>query len=217
MVGLLKAKDVGAVKMFGAVTRLVGIVIGVSVVVAGCGSTSESDPPFQTRELLPVLSVEQSEADRLDDVADEISDTPIDPDSVRFLGASGYGQHWAAIDTEGYICVITKLDDTTGAASETSGTACGPPTDFYLKGTFLSVGGDNTERATTVLLPHDVDTASVAREVKRINGDTDSEGAFLLDETPSTAIVMSSEAAATSGDLELERADGEALVVPLGR
>lgn len=191
------------------------LVAGAALV--GCSSAEENsdaeEHSLEHADLVPAFETEQGTDDELpqDSDAAEEGEHQLDRDSSRLLGESDYGKHWAAVDDEGNICLVTELPDGAddGADDEvpTSGSACRPPEDFYESGTFLQLTGEDAE-AWAYLLPSDMDEESVSEATEMFaedDPDVYSEASQL--------IVTSPEAAQSVGEVKVERADGDPVVL----
>ncbi|GEL95280.1 hypothetical protein [Cellulomonas composti] len=109
-----------------AVVAVVAFAVALALIVVGIvwASNAGSDGAAQAAEttsVVPQLAVAQSAADKLDD--GDLAELAVLADSTRLLTTTALGTHYAAIGTDGDVCVVTVLPGTL----PTQG--CAAPTD----------------------------------------------------------------------------------------
>lgn len=210
----------------------VAAVAALGAVTAGCSgsddpsaspdtddaSTSvevESQAPagsLEPGDLVPALANPQLPQDDMH--ADMAENLGIDEDSTRLLGVNSLGKYWVALNDEGGICLIAGLpneadDDLNNI--EVSGASCQEASVFAEQGGYLSMGGEGVAGVTLILLPDDVDPASVDSVVETASNETDGTIDHFADFAQ--LIATSRDAGNAFKGVEVERTDGDPLTL----
>lgn len=155
---------------------------------------AESDYSMEVEDLLPAIA--QTEAP--EQIPDWLSESDLDPATIRKAGESSYGTHWIATDRGGNICIATQLGDEDSGANWVGSISCLPPPLFYKYGAYIESDGQDVDGAFTLLLPPDVDASAL-----------EDDGAFeVLTTDPQPVIATSVTNAARLRSQPLQHADG---------
>ncbi|MDN6486302.1 hypothetical protein [Ancrocorticia populi] len=163
-------------------------------------SLQETQHSLEVADLTPAIT--QLAADQAT-VPDWLVESGVDPESIRNVGTSEFGEHWIASDPDGNICIATQL----GEESQDNwigSVGCTSPMAFYEHGAAVSLNGEGFDGTAAYMLPPDIDSSTL----------TSSKDVQILADTPQVIAVSSIDQSAALRDIEIPRADGTAVQLP---
>lgn len=147
-------------------TTTVLIAVGGLLIGMALSSCAGDEPSREPADMVPVLSVEQSQSDRLPDARSEVQ-FDLQADTVRLLRETADETHWVALNDAGSICLVTSL-----AGTQAFGASCSPPDAFFERGASILTSVEGRSGSTGLLVPADVDLTSLGLSETATAGDS---------------------------------------------
>ncbi|MGO2052523.1 hypothetical protein CQ010_11525 [Arthrobacter sp. MYb211] len=197
------------------VLALLGLFM-LSACSADTASEETTAPVPDATELMPVLSEEAGDADRLPE-GFETSEA-YTAEALRMLAQSSYGDHFVAEGVNGELCLITvAAPKEQGMEPEVAASTCPPVEHVAENGILLAVtGGESSFDVVTFLLPPDISEQTATETINKLvpNNHTDLRPAVeILSNDSAVLLVMTSETSQELGDFQLPRPNGDSLTI----
>ncbi len=194
---------------------IIATIAAIAVGATGCSTSKDSATLFDPEDLVPAFANAQTVEDELPAQLELQDDPNISPESTRLIGTNEFGRFWTMLETNGNICLIGLLlrnGDENYENAEISVLSCTSPSTLAAQGLPLEAGGADLESVSLLLIPADVDSASLKDALEEARAET---GETILHfESPAQLITTSPKAARSLGGVEVDRPNGDRLRIP---